>query len=105
MLSEPLGPASSTWNDYPERLEESGQVLAARTRGNGYRAVERFTHRHDRQVVEQVVPTLGNVALFALRPAEHWPVLETIEGLQTASLIPIARLLHRSTAAPAKALS
>ena len=38
---------------------------------------------------------IGNIALFALRPAEHWPVLETIEGLQTASLIPIALLLHR----------
>jgi len=38
---------------------------------------------------------VGNIALFALRPAEHWPVLETIEGLQTASLIPIALLLHR----------
>jgi hypothetical protein len=38
---------------------------------------------------------VGNIALFTLRPAEHWPVLETIEGLQTASLIPIALLLHR----------
>src|SRR5215217_2865496 len=38
---------------------------------------------------------VGNIALFTLRPAEHWPALETIEGLQTASLIPIALLLHR----------
>jgi len=38
---------------------------------------------------------VGNIALFTLRPTEHWPVLETIEGLQTASLIPIALMLHR----------
>jgi len=37
----------------------------------------------------------GNIALFTLRPAEHWPVLETVEGLQSASLIPIALVLHR----------
>jgi hypothetical protein len=38
---------------------------------------------------------VGNIALFALHPPKHWPVLETVEGLQTASLIPIALLLHR----------
>ncbi len=38
---------------------------------------------------------VGNIALFTLHPSEHWPVLETTEGLQTASLIPIALLLHR----------
>jgi hypothetical protein len=37
----------------------------------------------------------GNIALFTLRPPEHWPVLETVEGLQSASLIPIALVLHR----------
>ena len=38
---------------------------------------------------------VGNIALFALRSAEHWPVSETVEGLQAASLIPIALLMHR----------
>jgi hypothetical protein len=37
----------------------------------------------------------GNIALFTLRPAEHWPMLETVEALQSASLIPIALVLHR----------
>src|SRR5215213_6759344 len=45
-------------------------------------------------VVLWLAVALGNVALFAVSPADHWPVLETIEGLQTASLIPIALVLH-----------
>lgn len=38
---------------------------------------------------------VGNSALFAVRPANHWPVLEAIEAWQVASLIPVALLLHR----------
>jgi hypothetical protein len=38
---------------------------------------------------------IGNVALFTLQPPDHWPVLETIEALQSASMIPIALILHR----------
>jgi hypothetical protein len=38
---------------------------------------------------------IGNVALFTLQPPSHWPVLETIEALQSASMIPIALILHR----------
>jgi hypothetical protein len=37
----------------------------------------------------------GNIALFTVRPASHWPVLETVETLQVASLIPVALILHR----------
>lgn len=37
----------------------------------------------------------GNIALFATRPAGHWPMLETIEALQASSLIPVALILHR----------
>lgn len=37
----------------------------------------------------------GNCVLFAVHPARHWPVLETVETLQVASLIPVALLLHR----------
>jgi hypothetical protein len=48
-----------------------------------------------RERVLRLAVAVGNIALFTLRPAEHWPVLETIEGLQTASLIPIPLLLHR----------
>jgi hypothetical protein len=36
----------------------------------------------------------GNVALFAVRPRSHWPMLETVEALQVASLIPVALLVH-----------
>lgn len=37
----------------------------------------------------------GNVALYAVHPARHWPVLESVETLQVASLIPVALLLHQ----------
>lgn len=37
----------------------------------------------------------GNAALYAVRPPGHWPVLEGIETVQIASLIPIALLLDR----------
>ena len=37
----------------------------------------------------------GNVALYAARPPGHWPVLESVETLQMASLIPVALLLDR----------
>jgi hypothetical protein len=37
----------------------------------------------------------GNIALYAARPAGHWPMLETIEALQAASLIPVALILYR----------
>lgn len=46
-------------------------------------------------VVLWVATLAGNAALFAVRPATHWPVLETLETLQVASLIPIAIVLHR----------
>jgi len=36
----------------------------------------------------------GNVALFAVHPARHWPLLETVETLQVASLIPVTLILH-----------
>lgn len=36
----------------------------------------------------------GNVALFAVRPSSHWPMLEAAEALQVASLIPVALLVH-----------
>jgi len=38
---------------------------------------------------------VGNIALFAVRPANHWPLLESAETLQVASLIPIALILYR----------
>jgi hypothetical protein len=37
----------------------------------------------------------GNIALFMVRPPRHWPVLESAEALEMASLIPIALLLQR----------
>lgn len=37
----------------------------------------------------------GNVALYAVWPTGHWPLLESVETLQMASLIPIALLLDR----------
>ncbi len=37
----------------------------------------------------------GNGALFAIRPARHWPVLEAVEACQVASLVPVALLLDR----------
>src|SRR5260221_11401711 len=37
----------------------------------------------------------GNVALYAVHPARHWPVLESVETLQVASLIPVALILHQ----------
>ena len=37
----------------------------------------------------------GNIALYGVHPAGHWPVLEGVETLQAASLIPIALILHR----------
>jgi hypothetical protein len=42
-----------------------------------------------------VAMAAGNVALYAVRPAGHWPLLESVEALQMASLIPIALLLDR----------
>jgi hypothetical protein len=46
-------------------------------------------------VVLWVAMAAGNIALFAVHPAKHWPVLETVETLQVASLIPVALVLHR----------
>jgi hypothetical protein len=37
----------------------------------------------------------GNIPLFIVRPARHWPALESVETLYLVSLIPIALLLHR----------
>jgi hypothetical protein len=37
----------------------------------------------------------GNAALYAVHPARHWPLLETVEALQAASFIPVALLMHR----------
>jgi hypothetical protein len=45
-------------------------------------------------VVLWVAAIGGNVALFAVHPARHWPLLETVETLQVASLIPVALVLH-----------
>ena len=42
-----------------------------------------------------LVMAVGNVALYAVRPPNHWPLLESAEALQIASLVPIALLLHR----------
>lgn len=38
---------------------------------------------------------VGNFALGTVRPARHWPVLESVEALSSASLVPIALLLQR----------
>jgi hypothetical protein len=46
-------------------------------------------------VVLWVAMVAGNIALFAVHPARHWPMLESVETLQVASLIPIALLLHQ----------
>ena len=46
-------------------------------------------------VVLWLAMAAGNIALFAVHPARHWPVLETVETLQTATLIPVALVLHR----------
>lgn len=46
-------------------------------------------------VVLSVIQLAGNMALFTVRPPRHWPVLESVETLYVASLIPIALLLHR----------
>ena len=35
----------------------------------------------------------GNVAMFVLHPARHWPLLESIEALDAAATIPVAVLL------------
>ena len=37
----------------------------------------------------------GNIALFAIHPAKHWPILESIEALQGVSTVPVALILHR----------
>ena len=43
-------------------------------------------------IVLWVATIAGNVALFAVHPAaRHWPMLETVEALQVASLVPVAR--------------
>lgn len=36
----------------------------------------------------------GNAALFAVHPATHWPALESLEALETASMIPVSLALH-----------
>jgi hypothetical protein len=46
-------------------------------------------------VVLWLATLVGNIALFAVHPARHWLVLETVETLQGASLIPVALVLHR----------
>ena len=46
-------------------------------------------------VVLWIAMAVGNVALFSARPPGHWPLLESVETLQIASLIPIALLLDR----------
>lgn len=46
-------------------------------------------------VVLWVATVAGNVALYAMHPATHWPLLESVETLQVASLVPVALLLHR----------
>lgn len=46
-------------------------------------------------VVLWLAMAAGNITLFAVHPTRHWPVLETVETLQVASLIPVAILLHR----------
>jgi len=38
---------------------------------------------------------VGNLALFALHPARHWPLLESIEALELVSMILPALLLFR----------
>lgn len=38
---------------------------------------------------------VGNAALYTVRPAGHWPALETIEALEAASFIPVALILYR----------
>jgi hypothetical protein len=45
-------------------------------------------------VVLWLATIAGNVALFAVHPGSHWPMLETAEALQVASLIPVALLVH-----------
>jgi hypothetical protein len=42
-----------------------------------------------------VAMAAGNVALYAVLPEGHWPLLESIETVQMASLIPIALLLDK----------
>src|SRR5260370_42531567 len=42
-----------------------------------------------------VATVAGNVALYAMHQATHWPLLESVETLQVASLVPVALLLHR----------
>jgi hypothetical protein len=46
-------------------------------------------------VVLWLAMAAGNIALFTVRPAGHWPLLETVEALQVASLIPVALILHQ----------
>lgn len=46
-------------------------------------------------VVLWLAMAAGNIALFTVHPARHWPVLEAVETLQVASLIPVALVLHR----------
>jgi len=42
-----------------------------------------------------IAMVVGNVALYSVRPAGHWPALECVEALQVASLLPVALLLDR----------
>jgi len=72
--------------------------LRARTRatpGQKAAAVQRWRAAIYVSLVLWVAMAVGNVALFMVRPARHWPVLEAVEAFQVASLIPIALLLHR----------
>jgi hypothetical protein len=45
-------------------------------------------------VVLWAATVAGNVALYAVHPAMHWPLLESVETVQVASLVPVALLLH-----------
>ena len=46
-------------------------------------------------VVLWLATIAGNVVLFSVRPAHHWALLETLETLQVASLVPIALLFYK----------
>lgn len=46
-------------------------------------------------VVLWLAMAAGNIALFAVHPAKHWPVLESVETVQVASFIPVALVLHQ----------
>jgi hypothetical protein len=70
-------------------------TLAANDRRSGLGQVSRWRAAIHVSVALWVAMAAGNVALFTVRPASHWPVLEAVEACQVASLIPIALLLDR----------